>query len=115
MASLHYSTDYADDAARSAARLRRQVRLVILDSPMYTDPTSGARMVHEREARFRRAYGFASDALPSEHYLTPARLDELAARPRPALAGAPPGLAGARRWRGRRRRAGRVASPRASR
>ncbi len=57
--------------------LRPQGTLVILDTPMYTDPTSGARMVQERQSRFMATYGFASDALPSEHFLTPARLPEL--------------------------------------
>ena len=32
----------------------------------------------KRQRRFMAAYGFASDALPSEHFLTPARLNELA-------------------------------------
>jgi hypothetical protein len=45
---------------------------------MYFDPTSGQRMVQERQSRFMATYGFASDALPSEHFLTPARLDSLA-------------------------------------
>ena len=44
---------------------------------MYRGPTSGMRMVQERQARFLTKYGFASDALPSEHFLTPARLDVL--------------------------------------
>jgi hypothetical protein len=34
-------------------------------------------MVQERRARFLATYGFASDALPSEHFLTPARLQQL--------------------------------------
>ena len=37
-------------------------------------------MVQERQARFQASYGFASDALPSEHFLTPARLAELSAK-----------------------------------
>jgi hypothetical protein len=45
---------------------------------MYSDPTSGERMVQERRARFLATYGFASDALPSEHFLTSARLATLA-------------------------------------
>jgi SAM-dependent methyltransferase len=76
-ASLHYSTDYARTLRESLRILRTSGTLVILDSPMYTDPTSGARMVQEREARFLATYGFKSDALPSEHFLTPARLAEL--------------------------------------
>ncbi len=34
-------------------------------------------MVAEREAQFTKQYGFASDNLPSENYLTYARLDKL--------------------------------------
>jgi hypothetical protein len=35
-------------------------------------------MVHEREEQFKEKYGFASDNLQSENYLTYARLKELA-------------------------------------
>jgi SAM-dependent methyltransferase len=77
-ASLHYSTNYVRTLQEALRVLRPHGTLVILDSPMYTDPTSGARMVQERQSRFMATYGFASDALPSEHFITPARLDELA-------------------------------------
>jgi SAM-dependent methyltransferase len=76
-ASLHYSTDYARTLGETLRVLRQSGTLVILDSPMYSDPTSGLRMVHEREARFLRTYGFASNALDCEHFLTPARLTAL--------------------------------------
>jgi SAM-dependent methyltransferase len=78
-ASLHYSTDYAATLRETLRVLRQHGTLVILDSPTYHDPTSGARMVQERERHFMATYGFASDALPSEHFLTPARLQGLAA------------------------------------
>jgi SAM-dependent methyltransferase len=78
-ASLHYSTDYRRTLEESLRVLKPRGTLVILDSPMYSDPTSGARMVREREARFAATYGFASNTLPSEHFLTPARLNELGA------------------------------------
>jgi SAM-dependent methyltransferase len=77
-ASLHYSTDFAKTLSEALRVLREGGTLVILDSPMYVDPTSGQRMVQERQARFLATYGFASDALPSEHFVTPARLAELA-------------------------------------
>jgi SAM-dependent methyltransferase len=77
-ASLHYSTDFAKTLSEALRVLREDGTLVILDSPMYVDPTSGQRMVQERQARFLATYGFASDALPSEHFVTPARLAELA-------------------------------------
>jgi SAM-dependent methyltransferase len=76
-ASLHYSTDYAGTLRETLRVLRPRGSLVILDSPMYSNPSSGLRMVQERRARFLATYGFASDALPSEHFLTPARLAEL--------------------------------------
>jgi SAM-dependent methyltransferase len=76
-ASLHYSTNYAATLSETQRVLHPRGTLVILDTPMYTDPTSGAQMVQERQSRFMATYGFASDALPCEHFLTPARLDEL--------------------------------------
>ena len=51
---------------------------MILDSPVYRRDASGEGMVEEREAQFQSKYGFASDNLQSENYLTYARLDELA-------------------------------------
>ena len=76
-ASLHYSTDYSRTLHEALRVLRPRGTLVILDSPMYSDPTSGGRMVQEREARFLATYGFASNALPSEHFLTQMRLDQV--------------------------------------
>ena len=77
-ASLHYATDYPTTLGECLRVLQPRGTLVILDSPMYSDPTSGARMVQEREARFLAIYGFASNALPSEHFLTPDRLRSVA-------------------------------------
>lgn len=79
-AAFHYSKDYAVTLREILRVLTSRGTLVILDTPMYFDPTSGARMVREREARFLRAYGFASTAVQGEHYLTQARLEELAAK-----------------------------------
>jgi SAM-dependent methyltransferase len=76
-ASLHYSTNYVRTLQEALRVLQPHGTLVMLDSPMYTDPSSGTRMVQERQNRFMATYGFASDALPSEHFLTPARLKEL--------------------------------------
>jgi SAM-dependent methyltransferase len=77
-ASFHYSTAYGATLAETLRVLRPAGRIVIMDSPVYQDGTSGAQMVREREQQFERAYGFPSNALPSESYLTYARLDELA-------------------------------------
>ena len=78
-ASFHYSTDYARTLRETFRVLRPRGTLVILDSPVYRGATSGMRMVQERRARFLSTYGFASDALSSEHFLTPSRLEALAA------------------------------------
>ena len=37
-------------------------------------------MVVEREAQFKREYGFPSNSLPSENYLTWSRLQDLSSR-----------------------------------
>jgi hypothetical protein len=60
--------------------LRPDGEVVILDSPLYHDPASGEQMVREREGTFRRAFGLASNALPSQNYLTFRHLTELSAR-----------------------------------
>lgn len=78
-ASFHYSVNYETTLAEAWRVVRPEGRVVILDSPLYSDPASGRRMVRERQARFQRAYGFPSDSLGNEGFLTFKRLDELAA------------------------------------
>ncbi len=78
-ASLHYTTDLADTLTEAVRVLRRDGRVVVIDSPVYRSAESGRRMVAEREASFRREYGFPSDALPSENWFTQERLLEVAA------------------------------------
>jgi HemK-related putative methylase len=77
-AALHYARDYAATLTEALRVLRPGGQLVILDSPLYRDAASGARMVREREAHFSRAYGFSGDTLANEAYLTDARLADLA-------------------------------------
>jgi ubiquinone/menaquinone biosynthesis C-methylase UbiE len=77
-ASLHYSTHYATTLREALRVLKLAGQLVILDSPVYRSPGSGAQMVRERETAFTRTYGFPSNALPSENYLTDQRLRDLA-------------------------------------
>ena len=77
-ASLHYSTRYETTLAEALRVLRPNGRVIILDSPIYRSGDSGAQMVREREATFTQAYGFPSNALLSENYLTEQRLKELA-------------------------------------
>jgi SAM-dependent methyltransferase len=77
-ASLHYSEDYAQTLGEALRVLSPEGSLVILDSPVYRRASSGVKMVEEREAQFKTKYGFASDNLQSENYLTYTRLEELA-------------------------------------
>ncbi|HSD83686.1 MAG TPA: class I SAM-dependent methyltransferase [Anaerolineae bacterium] len=77
-ASLHYSTHYETTLCEALRVLHPQGQLIILDSPVYRSADSGLQMVREREAAFTRAYGFPSNALASENYLTDQRLHDLA-------------------------------------
>jgi SAM-dependent methyltransferase len=76
-ASLHYSEDYARTLQEALRVLSNQGVVVIMDSPVYTDSASGTKMVEERKQEFLARYGFASDALESENYLTYDRLRDL--------------------------------------
>jgi len=78
-ASFHYSTNYETTLRETLRVLRPDGRLVILDSPVYHDPASGRQMVREREAQFQEQYGFPSNAIPSENFLTFDRLAQLEA------------------------------------
>ena len=77
-AALHYADDYAAVLHEALRVLRPNGRLVILDSPLYHDPSSGKTMVKEREGFFLKRFGFRSDAVPSQHFLTFGQLDALA-------------------------------------
>jgi SAM-dependent methyltransferase len=77
-ASFHYSENYSETLKEALRVISAKGLVVILDSPVYRRGDSGEKMVAEREAQFREKYGFASNNLQSENYLTYARLDELA-------------------------------------
>ncbi len=77
-ASLHYSLDYCQTLQESFRVLKAGGKVIILDSPLYRNPSSGQQMVAERENAFTRQFGFPSNALPSENYLTYRQLEELA-------------------------------------
>jgi SAM-dependent methyltransferase len=76
-ASFHYSEDYKETLKEALRILDEAGLIVIMDSPIYRQRTSGEKMVEEREADFLSRYGFASDALESENFLTHQQMDEL--------------------------------------
>ncbi len=78
-ASLHYSTHYETTLQESLRVLDPAGKLVVLDLPFYRDAASGAQMVSERQSQYVQQYGFPSNALPSENYLTYQRLADLSA------------------------------------
>jgi SAM-dependent methyltransferase len=79
-ASLHYSGSYETTLAESLRVLRPAGRVVVMDSPVYHDAGSGRAMVEEREREFEKSFGFRSNSLDSEGFLTHDRLGELAQR-----------------------------------
>ncbi|MEW5830827.1 MAG: class I SAM-dependent methyltransferase [Chloroflexota bacterium] len=76
-ASFHYSENYEATLREALRVLAPQGRVVIMDSPVYRRRGSGEKMVEERKADYLSRYGFASDSLESENFLTYARLREL--------------------------------------
>lgn len=76
-AAFHYSAHYETTLAEAARVLRPDRLVVVMDTPYYPASKSGEAMVHERKAQYLRRYGFPSDELASENYLTEARLSEL--------------------------------------
>lgn len=78
-ASFHYSENYETTLAESLRALQPNGRVIIMDSPVYRGGASGEQMVAERKAAFISRFGFASDSIMSENYLTLQRIDELGA------------------------------------
>jgi SAM-dependent methyltransferase len=76
-AAFHYAFDYVTALHEAMRVLAPRGRLVIMDSPIYRDPSSGVAMVREREDAFERAYGFRGNAIDTEGFLTVDRLGEL--------------------------------------
>lgn len=79
-ASLHYSTDYATTLSAAVRVIKPSGAIVVMDSPVYHDESSGRRMLEEMREHFLRTYGHASDAMPSLGYLTHATMDSLGRR-----------------------------------
>lgn len=77
-AAFHYSEDYKRTLQEAFRCLVAGGQLLILDTAFYRRDESGRAMVREREAEFRRRYGFASNQRSSREYLTSEILAELA-------------------------------------
>ncbi len=78
--AFHYASSYPVTLTEALRVLAPGGRIAIVDSPLYNDPASGAAMVREREEAFARRHGFRGNTLPTEGYLTHARLAELEAQ-----------------------------------
>jgi SAM-dependent methyltransferase len=76
-ASFHYSEDYARTLAEALRCVRKGGHVVIADSPWYAKDESGRTMLRERRLAFQQQFGFPSDGLSSQEYLTDERLHEL--------------------------------------
>jgi SAM-dependent methyltransferase len=76
-ASFHYSTNYETSLREALRVIKSTGQIVILDSPVYNNATSGESMVKERQRQFLEKYGFPSNAIASENFLTYQRLQEL--------------------------------------
>jgi SAM-dependent methyltransferase len=77
-ASFHYAENFADILQEALRCLLPGGLVLIADTPWYARESSGLRMVQEKHQRFLTTYGFASNSIPSQEFLTPARLDSLA-------------------------------------
>lgn len=69
-ASFHYSADYQRTLAETLRCLRKQGIVLIVDSPTYSSTLNGLMMLSERRKEFETKYGFRSDRLNSQEFLT---------------------------------------------
>ncbi len=77
-ASFHYSEDYFQTLEEALRILVPNGLIVIIDSPIYSDPASGSQMVIERTKEYVHKYGVPSNSLASENYLTYNGLETIA-------------------------------------
>jgi SAM-dependent methyltransferase len=77
-ASFHYAENYQQTLAEALRCTRKGGIVVIADTPWYAKESSGLQMVAEKQKRFRSSYGFASNSIASQEFLTPTYLRSLA-------------------------------------
>lgn len=76
-ASFHYAENYTTTLREAMRCLKNSGMVIIADTPWYSQPASGERMLAERRAAFLHRFGTASDSIRSLEYLTDERLSEL--------------------------------------
>jgi cyclopropane fatty-acyl-phospholipid synthase-like methyltransferase len=76
-ASFHYSTNYSATLQDAFLKLKEAGCVVILDTPIYKQNESGVRMVKERESEFTSKYGFPSNSVPIQNFLTNGQIEEI--------------------------------------
>lgn len=76
-ASFHYSENYAETLGEAIRCIRPGGSVIIADTAWYSREESGQEMLAERQKVFVAQYGFPSDAIGSQEYLTDRRLAEL--------------------------------------
>jgi ubiquinone/menaquinone biosynthesis C-methylase UbiE len=79
-ASLHYSENYSQTLLETLRCLRRPGYVLIVDSPFYYCENSGRAMVEEKHAQFQKTFGFRSDSIASQEFLTRDILENLGQR-----------------------------------
>lgn len=76
--SIHYTNDYAATLSESFRIMGKQGRVVLMDTPLYRDASSGAAMIDERLRHYQERLDGDALAPAGRSYLTFAQLDELA-------------------------------------
>ncbi|MFW6097810.1 MAG: class I SAM-dependent methyltransferase, partial [Chloroflexota bacterium] len=77
--SIHYATSLEETLREALRVLRRDGKVVILDSPVYGHTRSGEQMVAELQQQLAREHSIDASVLPHENFLTPRRLSSLGA------------------------------------
>lgn len=96
-ASFHYATHYEKTILATRRLLKPNGFMVVMDTPVYRQKSSGEQMVAERQQQFLAQFGFASNSLPCENFLTVHRVSQLDQMwPRPAVWQWP--ISALRRW-----------------